>query len=104
MWCPCKVVRVADGETDKGTNNSRLTSACRTLAPRGMLLVEWEPDPDRGEKEATQCWYLLDPKKWQGHARNVWAGDVHRGWRFHPAELAARAARARAGKGKGGGA
>jgi len=49
-----------------------------------MLLLEWEADPERGEMECTTCWYLLDPRKWN-------KDNTHRGWRFHPAELKARA-------------
>ena len=53
-----------------------------------MMLVEWEPDPDRGESASTTVWYLLDPRKWN-------KDRAHRGWRFHPAELALRARAAR---------
>ena len=81
MWCPAKIMRVADGEADKGRDGQPLTSAARALAPRGMVLVEWEPDPVRGETEATTVWYLLDPRKWNG--------DGHRAWRYHPNALAA---------------
>ena len=91
IWCPCKVVRIADGETDKGTNNRAFSENASAIAPRGMVLVEWEPDPDRGEDASTTAWYLLHPRKWN-------ADHTHRGWRFHPDELArrARAARQRA--------
>lgn len=88
IWCPCKVVRVADGETDKGSNNYQLSANARAIAPRGLTLVEWDPDPDRGETAATTVWYLLDPRKWN-------ADRSHRAWRFHPAELARRAGAAR---------
>ena len=74
-------VRRADGETDKGANNKEFSKHARALAPRGMLLVEWDPDPARGEERATQCWYLLDPKKWN-------ADHTHRAWRYHPEQLA----------------
>ncbi|KAL1507166.1 hypothetical protein AB1Y20_008017 [Prymnesium parvum] len=88
IWCPAKVTRVADGTTDKGRNSQPFSTAARALAPRGMLLLEWEPDPDRGETEPTVCWYLLDPQKWN-------ADSAHRAWRFHPAELVKRASNAR---------
>mmetsp|Transcript_51163 Transcript_51163/g.141588 ORF Transcript_51163/g.141588 Transcript_51163/m.141588 type:complete len:196 (-) Transcript_51163:164-751(-) len=88
IWCPCKVVRVADGVADKGSNNKELSANARAIAPRGMTLVEWEADPDRGEQVATTVWYLLDPRKWN-------ADHTHRAWRFHPAELAKRACAAR---------
>ena len=49
-----------------------------------MVLVEWEPDPEREETEATLMWLLLDPRP------GKWNGDAHRAWRYHPAELAKR--------------
>ena len=33
-------------------------------ARSGALLVEWEPDADRGEDEATVMWVVLHPSKW----------------------------------------
>jgi hypothetical protein len=81
MWCAAKVVRVADGESDKSRDGKPLSNRAVKLAPRGMVLVEWEPDPDRQEP-ATTIWYLLDPRKWNG--------DGHRAWRYHPDELAAQ--------------
>ena len=92
MWCPAKVKRVADGETDKGRDGKPLSAQARKLAPRGMVLVEWEPDPERGETEATTMWLLLDPSKWNG--------DGHRAWRYHPSQLAALAAAQAARKAK----
>jgi hypothetical protein len=92
------VIRIADGATDKGRDGQLLNANARKLAPQGMVLVEWEPDPDRGEKTATQVWYILDPDKWQGR-RTERDKDTHRMWRFHPAELAKRA-RAKQGAGK----
>ena len=95
MWCPCKVLRTADGETDKGSDGKHLSQQARKLAPRGMVLLEFEPDPDRGMPEAELMWLLLDPRP------GKWNGDGHRAWRYHPAELAKlQAAKAvqRAGK------
>lgn len=86
IWCPCKVLKIADGSTDKGRDGQLLSARARVLAPRGMVLVEWEPDPDRGETEPTQAWYLLDPNKWQGR-RTERDKDTHRAWRYHPEEL-----------------
>ncbi|KAL1528450.1 hypothetical protein AB1Y20_009796 [Prymnesium parvum] len=80
MWCPCFIERVADGETDKGADGKPLSDNARKLAPRGMVLVRWEADPDRGEKESTSMWMLLDPRKWNG--------EGHRAWRYHPSQLA----------------
>ena len=76
------MLRTADGETDKGRDGQPLSQQAKKLAPRGMVLVEWEPDPDRGETEATAMWLLLDPRP------GKWNGDGHRAWRYHPAELA----------------
>ena len=57
----CVVKAVADGETDKGRDGEYFSARARKLAPRGMVLVEWEPDHERGEKEATLMWLLLHP-------------------------------------------
>lgn len=88
MWCPCTIVRIADGNKDMGVNNKPLSDLCRTLAPRGMMLIKWDPDPDRGETDYPVCWYALDPRKWN-------KDSTHRAWRFHPEELAKRARAAR---------
>ena len=48
-------------------------------ARSGALLVEWEPDADRGEDEATVMWVVLHPSKWNK--------DGHLAWRWHPQEL-----------------
>ena len=58
-------MRVADGLTDKGRNNEKLSDAARAIAPRGMMLVQWDADPGRSE-QAMQVWYVLHPSKWQG--------------------------------------
>lgn len=79
-------MRIADGATDRGRDGQLLSDRAKKLAPRGMVLVEWEPDPDRGEVESTLCWCLLDPNKWQGR-RTERDRDTHRVWRFHPQEL-----------------
>ena len=79
MWCPCKVVRLADGSTDKGRHGNTTSSQARKILPAGALLVEWEPDPVRGETTATVMWLVLHPNKWNG--------DAHLAWRWHPAEL-----------------
>ena len=81
MWCPAKVLRVADGDKDKGRDGKPLSERATKLAPRGMVLLEWEPDPERGETQSTTMWLLLAPDKWNG--------DGHKAWRFHPDELAA---------------
>ena len=92
MWCPAKVKRVADGEKDKGRDGQPLSQRAQKLASRGMVLVEWEPDQERGETQATTMWLLLDPHKWNG--------DGHRAWRYHPSQLAALTAAREARKSK----
>ena len=93
MWCPAKVLRVADGNNDKGRDGKPLSERATKLAPRGMVLLEWEPDPERGERQSTTMWLLLAPGKWNG--------DGHRAWRYHPSELAAQAARDAAARASG---
>lgn len=80
------MIKLADGSTDKGRDGQLFSTRAKKLAPRGMLLVEWEADPDRGEVERTQSWLLLDPNKWQGR-RTERDKDTHRIWRYHPEEL-----------------
>mmetsp|Transcript_26922 Transcript_26922/g.66656 ORF Transcript_26922/g.66656 Transcript_26922/m.66656 type:complete len:186 (+) Transcript_26922:314-871(+) len=87
IWCPCTVVKIADGATDNGRDGQLLSKRAQKLAPRGMVLIEWDPDPDRGEQQATQCWYLLDPNKWHQGRRTERDKDTHRAWRYHPDEL-----------------
>ena len=92
MWCPGKILRIADGTTDKGMDGKPLSDRAIKLAPRGMVLMEWEADPVRDEP-VTTVWYLLDPRKWNG--------DGHRAWRYHPntlTSLALSEANARAQK------
>ena len=93
MWCPAKVLRIADGDNDKGRDGKPLSERATKLAPRGMVLLEWEPDPERGETQSTTMWLLLAPGKWNG--------DGHRAWRYHPSELADQAARAAAARASG---
>ncbi|KAL3922726.1 MAG: hypothetical protein SGPRY_004458 [Prymnesium sp.] len=77
-------VGVADGVIDQGRNTKPLSAAAKTLAPHGMRIIIWVPEPDRGEDEDITCWYLLDPKKWN-------KDNKHHSWRFHPEELIKRA-------------
>ena len=79
MWCPCKVVRVADGAADKGRHGQAESSRARKILPAGAVLVEWEPDVERGETEATVMWLVLHPDKWNN--------ECHLAWRWHPDEL-----------------
>ena len=41
MWCPCRVVRVADGKADKGRHGQPESAQARKILPAGSLLVEW---------------------------------------------------------------
>jgi len=82
IWCPCTVMRVADGSNDKGTHGKTESSRARKLLPAGAVLVRWDPDHDRGEDEATVMWLVLSPEKWTTR----WEG--HLAWRWHPDELA----------------
>ena len=99
MWCPCKVLRVADGKTDKGQHGQQdktESNRAQKLTPAGALLVEWEPDPDRDEHVASVMWVVVHPDRWAGKGANG-----HLAWRWHPEELAAReAARSSAQKGR----
>ena len=40
------MLKIAAGETDKGRDGQYFGERARALAPRGMALVEWEPEPD----------------------------------------------------------
>jgi hypothetical protein len=82
MWCPCKVLRVADGESDKGSHGKGESSRASKLLPAGALLVEWEPDPERGEENATVMWLVLHPDKWSGQG---YSG--HLAWRWDPRDM-----------------
>ena len=73
-------MRVADGGADKGRHGQAESSRAKKILPAGALLVEWEPDVERGEKEATVMWLVLHPEKWRG--------QCHLAWRWHPDELA----------------
>lgn len=88
MWCPCKVMRVADGVTDTGRHaHAPPKKRSKTILKAGALLVEWEPDAERGEEEATLMWLVLASSKWNK--------DGHLAWRWHPDELGPPAKRAR---------
>ena len=86
MLCPCAVLRVADGGSDKGAHGKSKSSRARKLLPAGAVLVQWAPDPERGEEEATVMWLILNPERWNGNG--------HLSWRWNAAELAKRQAAA----------
>ena len=72
IWAGGRVVRVADGLTDKRSRNAQ------KILPGGALLWAWEADPERGEKAGEQ-WLILLPKKYRK--------QQHYSWRFAPAEV-----------------
>ena len=61
IWSTGRVARVADGLTDKRS------SRAQKLLPAGMLLWQWDADPEFGEK-AGQQWLHLLPAKWNSTA------------------------------------
>ena len=66
-------------EAGIGSHGKAESDRARKILPAGALLVEWEPDHDRGEEKATVMWLVLSPDKWNK--------DSHLAWRWHPAEL-----------------
>ena len=79
-------MRVSDGVEDKGTHGKAPSSRMKSVLQKGALLVEWDPDPDRGEAEASLMWLVLRSDRWNG--------DGHLAWRWDPSELARREAEA----------
>ena len=80
IWATGRIVRVADGLTDKRSPRARsvLAPACR----HGMVLWAWDADPEFGEA-AGQQWLALLPKKWNPPHQQLY------GWRYDPREFAA---------------
>ena len=72
MLCPCAALRVVDGGSDKGAIGKSESSRARKLLPAGAILVQWDPDPDRGEEEATAIWLVLHPDRWNGNGHSAW--------------------------------
>ena len=75
IWIPGRVVRVADGLTDKRSARGK------KLLPAGALLWAWDADPDF-EEAAGEQWMILLPKKWK--QQQIYS------WRFDPRELVAQ--------------
>ena len=86
MLCPCAVLRVADGGSNKGAHGKSISSRARKHLPAGAILVQWDPDPDRGEEEASVMRLVLHPERWNGNG--------HSAWRLDAAQLAKRQAAA----------
>jgi hypothetical protein len=87
MWCPCKVLRVADGETAYGRHGQAESARARKLLPAGAVLVEWEPDHERGEHHATVMWLVLHPDRWAGRG-----ASGHLAWRWDPRDMPSQSA------------
>ena len=75
IWATGRVVRVADGLTDKRSKRAQ------TVLPAGMLLWAWDADPEFGEAAGEQ-WLALLPQKWNPPRQLLY------GWRFDPREFA----------------
>jgi hypothetical protein len=75
IWSPGRVVRVADGLTD------RRSPKARTVLPAGMVLWAWDADPEFGEAAGEQ-WLALLPQKWNPPRQLLY------GWRYDPREFA----------------
>jgi hypothetical protein len=75
IWCTGRVVRVADGLTDKRSKRAR------SILPGGALLWAWDADPEHGEAAGEQ-WLVLLPQKWNPSThKQVYS------WRYDPREL-----------------
>ena len=77
IWATGRVARVADGLTDKKSDRGK------KLLPAGMVLWQWDADPEFGEA-AGERWLALLPKKW--NKQPLYS------WRYDPRELSAAAA------------
>ena len=78
IWSTGRVLRVADGLTDKRSPRAR------TVLPAGMVLWAWDADPECGEAAGEQ-WLALLPQKWNPSRAILY------GWRKDPREFAAPA-------------
>ena len=76
IWSTGRIVRVADGLTDKRSPRAR------SVLPAGMVLWAWDADADFGEAAGEQ-WLALLPQKWNPTHQLLY------GWRYDPREFAA---------------
>ena len=76
IWSTGRVIRVADGLTDKRSPRAR------SVLPAGMVLWAWDADPEFGEAAGEQ-WLALLPQKWNPPRQLLY------GWRYDPREFAA---------------
>ena len=78
IWSTGRVVRVADGLTDKRSKRAQ------KVLPAGMVLWAWDADLDFHFGEAAdEQWLGLLPKKWNPGRQLLY------GWRYDPREFAA---------------
>ena len=68
IWSTGRVARVADGLTDKKSARGK------KLLPAGMVLWEWDADPEFAGEVAGQAWLHLLPKKWTPSSRSTAGG------------------------------
>ena len=77
IWSTGRVVRVADGLSDKRSKRAR------SVLPAGAVLWAWDADPEFDEAAGEQ-WLFLLPKKWSPKThKQVYS------WRYDPRELGA---------------
>ena len=82
IWSTGRVVRVADGLSDKRSKRAR------SVLPAGAVLWAWDADPEFDEAAGEQ-WLFLLPKKWNPKThKQVYS------WRYDPRELGAAQGRA----------
>ena len=86
VWSTGRVVRVADGLSDKRSKRAR------NFLPAGAVLWAWDADPEFDEP-AGERWLVLLPDKWNPSTH----GRVY-SWRFDPRELGATDAAAAAAR------
>lgn len=77
IWCTGRVVRVADGLSDKRS------ARARKVLPAGAILWAWDADPEFDEVAGEQ-WLILLPKKF-----NPSTQKQAYCWRFDPREFGA---------------
>ena len=78
IWASGRVVRVADGLTDKKSPRAR------KILPAGALLWGWDEDKEYGEKTGEQ-WLILLPEKWNQQTQYAWRAMTPANSRHHDA-------------------
>ncbi|KAL1524416.1 hypothetical protein AB1Y20_019311 [Prymnesium parvum] len=81
IWCTGRVLRVADGLSDKRSPRAR------SILPGGAVLWAWDADAEFDEVAGEQ-WLILLPSKWNPTThKQVYS------WRYDPRELGSATAR-----------